>query len=118
MASVPLDHERIARADCVVILTDHSSLPYDQIVRKGSPNADLLRFELHRVWVVEARLKAGQNHVYERRVFFLDEDSWSVLVSEAYTKAKADLGNRRYAEATAGLEFVLRVIRERGTAVG
>ncbi|HEU0198892.1 MAG TPA: DUF1329 domain-containing protein, partial [Burkholderiaceae bacterium] len=59
-------------------------IPYSQIVRKRSPNADLLRFELHRVWVVEARLKAGQNHVYERRVFFLDEDSWSVLLSEAY----------------------------------
>jgi hypothetical protein len=59
-------------------------LPYSAIVHKGSPNADLLRFELHRVWVVEARLKAGQNHVYPRRVFYLDEDSWSVLLSEAY----------------------------------
>jgi hypothetical protein len=59
-------------------------IAYNQIVRKGSPNADLLRFEVHRVWVVEARLKSGQNHLYERRVFFLDEDSWSVLLSEAY----------------------------------
>jgi hypothetical protein len=54
------------------------------VVRKGSPNADLLRFQLHRVWVVAARLKAGQNHVYPRRLFYLDEDSWSVLLSEAY----------------------------------
>lgn len=59
-------------------------LPYSQIVRKGSPNADLLRFELHRVWVVEAKLKPGQSHVYARRVLYLDEDSWSVLLSEAY----------------------------------
>ena len=59
-------------------------IPYIQIIRKGSPNADLLRFELHRVWVVEAKLKKGQSHVYERRVFYLDEDSWSVLLSEAY----------------------------------
>jgi hypothetical protein len=59
-------------------------IPYSQIIRKGSPNPDLLRFELHRVWVVEASLKPGQSHVYERRVFYLDEDSWSVLLSEAY----------------------------------
>jgi hypothetical protein len=59
-------------------------IPYSQIVRKGSPNPDLLRFELHRVWVVEGKLKAGQSHVYARRTLYLDEDSWSVLVSEAY----------------------------------
>ena len=59
-------------------------LPYTQIVRKGSPNPELLRFELHRVWVVEARLKPGMSHVYAKRVFYLDEDSWAVLVSEAY----------------------------------
>lgn len=59
-------------------------IPYSQIVRKGSPNPELLRFELHRVWVVEAKLKTGQEHVYARRLFYLDEDSWSVLLSEAY----------------------------------
>lgn len=59
-------------------------IPYSEIIRKGSPRADLLRFELHRVWVVEGRLKAGLSHVYARRVFYLDEDSWSILVSEAY----------------------------------
>lgn len=59
-------------------------VPYSQIVRSGSPNPDLMRFELHRVWVVEARLKPGQTHVYARRVLYLDEDSWSVLLSEAY----------------------------------
>ena len=56
----------------------------DQIIHKGTINADLMRYELHRVWVVEARLKPGQSHVYARRVFYLDEDSWSVLLSDAY----------------------------------
>ncbi|HSV71927.1 MAG TPA: DUF1329 domain-containing protein [Methylibium sp.] len=59
-------------------------IPYGRIIRKGSPNPELLRFELHRVWVVEAKLKTGQEHVYARRLFYLDEDSWSVLLSEAY----------------------------------
>ena len=60
------------------------SVPYSRIVLRGSPNPEFLRFELHRVWVVEAKLKPGLAHVYPRRVFYLDEDSWSVLLSEAY----------------------------------
>lgn len=59
-------------------------LDYEQIVQKGTVNADLMRYELHRVWVVEAKLKPDQSHVYARRVFYLDEDSWSVLYSDAY----------------------------------
>jgi hypothetical protein len=43
-----------------------------------------MRYELHRVWVVEGKLKPAQSHVYARRVFYLDEDSWSVLLSDAY----------------------------------
>jgi hypothetical protein len=60
------------------------SVPYSKIVLPGSPNPDYLRFELHRVWEVEARLKPGLAHVYPRRVFYLDEDSWSIVLSEAY----------------------------------
>jgi len=32
------------------------------------------RWELHRVWVVEATLKTGQRHAYSKRVYYLDED--------------------------------------------
>ena len=32
------------------------------------------RWELHRVWVVEATLKSGQRHAYSKRVYYLDED--------------------------------------------
>ncbi len=45
---------------------------------------DLVRYELHRVWVVEGTLKPGQRHVYAKRTFYLDEDSWSVLSEDAY----------------------------------
>jgi hypothetical protein len=47
-------------------------------------NPDFLRWELHRVWVVEAKLKPGQHHVYSRRVFYVDEDSWAALASDEY----------------------------------
>ena len=60
------------------------SLKYKDIIGKGTINADLVRYELHRVWVVEGTLKAGQRHVYGKRTFYLDEDSWSVLSEDAY----------------------------------
>ena len=36
------------------------------------------------MWVVEATLKSGQSHMYSRRVFYVDEDSWTALASDEY----------------------------------
>jgi hypothetical protein len=60
------------------------SLKYKDIVGPHTLNADLVRYELHRVWVVEGTLKQGQRHVYGKRTFYLDEDSWSVVSEDAY----------------------------------
>ncbi|MCY1465618.1 hypothetical protein D9M71_837880 [compost metagenome] len=43
-----------------------------------------MRYELHRVWVVEGTLRPDAKHVYGKRVMYLDEDSWTVLASDAY----------------------------------
>jgi len=47
-------------------------------------NQDLTRYELHRVWVVDATLKPGKKHIYARRTFYVDEDSWQVLCVDQY----------------------------------
>jgi Protein of unknown function (DUF1329) len=47
-------------------------------------NPDYMRWELHRVWVVEATLKEGKRHIYAKRTFYLDEDSWFALASDQY----------------------------------
>ncbi len=47
-------------------------------------NPDYLRWELHRVWVVEATLKEGKRHIYSKRRFYVDEDSWYTLASDQY----------------------------------
>jgi hypothetical protein len=47
-------------------------------------NPDLLRYELHRVWVVDATLKAGTSHIYKRRTLYVDEDSWQILLVDQY----------------------------------
>ncbi|WP_166265115.1 DUF1329 domain-containing protein [Marinobacter caseinilyticus] len=56
----------------------------DDIVRPRHINPALARYELHRVWVVEATLRTGLRHIYRKRVFYIDEDSWQILVTEEY----------------------------------
>jgi hypothetical protein len=56
----------------------------DQLLKQGFLSPDQVRWELHRVWVVEAKLKPGKRHIYSRRTFYLDEDSWVALLSDEY----------------------------------
>lgn len=56
----------------------------DDIIRPQHINQELARYELHRVWVVEAKRRTGISHIYDRRVFYVDEDSWQVLATEEY----------------------------------
>ncbi|MBU2894122.1 DUF1329 domain-containing protein [Colwellia sp. D2M02] len=57
---------------------------YDDILQPGHINQDLVRYEKHRVWVVEANLKENTRHTYKKRVFYIDEDSWQVAVTDIY----------------------------------
>lgn len=50
-------------------------------------NPAALRFEKHRVWVVDATRKANARHAYSRRTFYIDEDSWAIVASESYDNA-------------------------------
>ncbi len=42
------------------------------------------RYELHRVWVVDATLREGARHIYKRRTFYIDEDSWQIVAMDQY----------------------------------
>jgi Protein of unknown function (DUF1329) len=57
---------------------------YSDIVLKDAANPDLIRFELHRVWIVEGTLKQGVRHIYSRRTDYIDEDSWQILIADRY----------------------------------
>jgi hypothetical protein len=59
-------------------------LKYTDILKPGHINQDLARYELHRVWVVDATLKAGTSHIYSRRTFYIDEDSWQIVAIDKY----------------------------------
>lgn len=60
------------------------SLKYSDILKPLHINQDLPRYELHRVWIVDATLKPGARHIYKRRTFYIDEDSWQALVVDQY----------------------------------
>ncbi len=57
---------------------------YDDFIRPGHLNPELMRYELHRVWVVEATLKKGMRHINARRTYYLDEDSYQIVLIDHY----------------------------------
>lgn len=62
----------------------------ENVIRPQHINQALTRYELHRVWVVEGSLREGLPHIYKKRRFYFDEDSWQILLTEEYNQ-KGDL---------------------------
>lgn len=60
------------------------SVKYADILKPLHINPELPRYELHRVWVVDATVKEGSRHLYKRRTFYIDEDSWQILAVDQY----------------------------------
>jgi hypothetical protein len=48
------------------------------------PNPGIVRWEKHRMWVVEATLHPGQFNTTARRMCYMDEDTWQILLSDCY----------------------------------
>ncbi len=63
---------------------EQKDLSFDKLLPVNHPNPDYMRYELHRVWVVEATLKKNQRNVFKKRVIYLDEDSWIPAVTDMY----------------------------------
>lgn len=85
----------IARYDWTLVGKKEMYIPYNQNKRLQAPtDADLVvakhlnpewsRWELHRVWVVEGALRAGQRHQSPKVRLYLDEDTWFAILSERY----------------------------------
>lgn len=62
-----------------------SEYKYKDILHKHHLNQEPMRYELHRVWVIEGKLKPGMSHVFaSRRRIYLDEDSWVAVAADLY----------------------------------
>jgi len=59
---------------------------YKDIIQKGHIDQDLARYELHRVWIVEGEVKPTTTHIYAKRRFYFDEDSWQIVLVDIYDR--------------------------------
>ncbi len=63
----------------------HSSdVKYDDLLQIGHAKPDYMRYELRRVWVLEANLKDGYRHRYGKRTMYIDEDTWHGVIADYY----------------------------------
>jgi hypothetical protein len=60
------------------------TIKHKDILTPQHINQEYPRYELHRVWVVDATLKEGARHIYKRRTFYFDEDSWQIVHVDQY----------------------------------
>ncbi|MNQ12586.1 hypothetical protein D3C85_254940 [compost metagenome] len=56
----------------------------DQQLMPHHLNPDAVRWELHRVWVVEADLAPGKRHPVAKRRYYLDEDTWYAVLADGW----------------------------------
>lgn len=61
--------------------------PPEKAMGPNFVNPDLVRWELHRVFVVEATVKPGMRHSYGKRIFYFDEDSFGGGASDNYDQS-------------------------------
>ncbi len=61
-----------------------------ELVTPNHLNPGLVRWELHRVWEVEATLAPGKRHVAAKRKYYLDEDTWQIILFDGWD-AKGEL---------------------------
>ncbi len=58
------------------------SFRYADLLQSHHLNPDAMRYERHRVWVIEASERGGKKHSFGRRTFYVDEDSWNIVLVE------------------------------------
>ena len=60
------------------------TLKLDDLLRPRFLNPEHIRYELHRVWVIEGKLKPGKSHKFAKRTIYFDEDSWIAVATDLF----------------------------------
>ncbi len=63
------------------------SLDEDGLYLAHHHNPDAIRWEKHRVWVLEATLKDGARHAVKKRKLYVDEDTWGTSLYDGWDHA-------------------------------
>jgi Protein of unknown function (DUF1329) len=80
------DFKLVGKKEMIVPYNDYRLMQasVDDVYGPRHVKPDVVRWERHRVWVVEATLKAGARHAYSKRVFYIDEDAWNFDEADGY----------------------------------
>jgi hypothetical protein len=63
---------------------DDPARRYEDFMTPYHLDPSIMRYELHRCWVVVAELKSDKRHIYGKRRLYLDEDTWAGVLSDNY----------------------------------
>jgi hypothetical protein len=86
---------RLDRFDWKLVGKEEKFIPYNgnkmleptsdkDVLSAHHLNPDHVRWELHRVWVVEATLRSGQRHQAARSRYYCDEDTWTCVLGDRW----------------------------------
>lgn len=86
---------RMDRFDWTIVGKQEMYIPYNtnrtlqpasdkEVLGVRHLNPDHVRWEKHRVWVVESTLKPGQRHTMPRSRYYVDEDTWAVVLADRW----------------------------------
>lgn len=74
------NHTLVGRQEMFISYNNYAvmdpQLTADDLIRPGHLNPEPIRYELHRVWVVESRIKDDYRSTIPHQVTYYDEDSW------------------------------------------
>lgn len=65
---------------------DDPSRSYEDILQPNHLLPEVMRYELHRCWVLTGELIPGKSHIYSKRTLYIDEDSWSAVLTENFDR--------------------------------
>ncbi|MBN3815848.1 DUF1329 domain-containing protein [Paraburkholderia sp. Se-20369] len=76
----------LGKKEMIVPYNDNRMLQFkdDQLLGKQFLNPAAVRWEVHRVWVVDAQLKAGKRHQMPHKRLYLDEDTWTAVLGDSW----------------------------------
>jgi len=81
------DFKLVGKREMLIPYNNYRAFYSPDLIGEKHENPDVIRWEKHRVWVVEATLKPGKRHIYSRRTYYIDEDTWMISLYEAYDQA-------------------------------
>lgn len=55
-----------------------------EVMGQRHAKPEMMRWELHRVWEVEATLKPGKRHAVPKRKYYYDEDNWGTAILDGW----------------------------------